>query len=80
MPKTKKQRDEFPREVFVQHLVEKNDEERTVMLTVDKEEAEVFDQDLCHSDFDAGERVGVYKLVGVVKLNKRTTITRQKAR
>lgn len=81
MTKQKKKRDPFPQEIYAQHNAEtSSDGTRATYLSTCETEEEVFDNGGDGVDFEPGERVGVYKLVAVVKMTKKVSVTRKKAK
>lgn len=82
MAKNKKKRDPFPHEIYAQHNadIDEPSDRRDVYLSVSETEEQVFDEGCDGIDFEPGERVGVYRFVEVVKLTKKVSITRKKAK
>jgi len=81
MSKTKKKLklDVFPRELFAHHYVEtSSDGERNCYVNSSESEEDVFHGGSGESHFAPGERVAIYRLVEVVKLTRKTTITRKR--
>lgn len=82
--KDKRTRDPFPRVMFgqmaVEHTEENGEKVRRPYLQTHDTEEDCCDMAGDGSDFEAGERVGVYRLVEVVTLTKRVSITRKKAK
>lgn len=84
MTKNRKKLDPFPREVLVQHyvdvVVDDGIERREAWLNAYPSEVECFDHDPGNSGPAAGTRVAVYRLVEIVTLTRKETITRKKRR
>ena len=86
MSKNRKRLDPFPREVFVQRYKDINSEEAVAggsepvdtWLNVYPTEADCFDHDPGNAGAPEATRVAVYRLVEIVTLTRKETITRRK--